>query len=182
MFVDGPFWQEQRRFTMRHLRDLGFGKSTIEDQMMDEIRDLIQDIEETSKSDPMNTVDFTNIFQSSVINILWALVAGQRYQRGDPKLRELLDTTDRFFRGGNVLRSSIPVPIFLLRRFPSLRKFVGFHLECIEAIVKFVEVSQSPALYIQSPVQPAPSYLRKPSKNTNRPRPTRTRMISSTTT
>jgi methyl farnesoate epoxidase/farnesoate epoxidase len=47
--VDGEFWQEQRRFTLRHLRDLGFvGKTSIEDQMMEEISDLISDITEAA--------------------------------------------------------------------------------------------------------------------------------------
>lgn len=76
MFVMGPFWQEQRRFTMRHLRDLGFGKTSIEDQMMGELGDLIKDIEYQSQSDPKRIVNLKGIFQVSVINILWAMIAG----------------------------------------------------------------------------------------------------------
>ncbi|XP_046654690.1 methyl farnesoate epoxidase-like [Daphnia pulicaria] len=44
--------EQHRRFTLRHLRDLGYGKTSIEDQMMDEISDLILDITEAAKSDP----------------------------------------------------------------------------------------------------------------------------------
>lgn len=76
MFVKGHFWQEQRRFTMRHLRDLGFGKTTIEDQMSEELTDLIKDVENCSQSTPNQVVDLKSTFQVSVQNILWALVAG----------------------------------------------------------------------------------------------------------
>jgi hypothetical protein len=78
VFVDGDFWQEQRRFTLRHLRELGFGKTSIEDQMMDEISDLISDITEAAKSDPDHVVDFKAIFTVSVFNILWAIIGGKR--------------------------------------------------------------------------------------------------------
>ncbi len=42
--TDGGLWKEQRRFTIRHLKDMGFGKSSVEIFMVDEIHDLIQDI------------------------------------------------------------------------------------------------------------------------------------------
>jgi len=76
MFVMGQFWQEHRRFTMRHLRDLGFGKTSIEDQMMGEVKDLITDMENSSQSDAQRVVDLKGIFQVSVLNILWAMIAG----------------------------------------------------------------------------------------------------------
>ena len=78
MFVMGQFWQEQRRFTMRHLRDLGFGKTSIEDQMMGEVGDLIKDMEKSSQSDKTRVVDLKGIFQVSVLNILWAIIAGRK--------------------------------------------------------------------------------------------------------
>ena len=36
----GPEWVEQRRFALRQLRDLGFGKSSMEDNILDEIEKL----------------------------------------------------------------------------------------------------------------------------------------------
>ena len=37
LFSDGPYWAEQRRFALRELRDLGFGKSCLEGVVMDEV-------------------------------------------------------------------------------------------------------------------------------------------------
>jgi methyl farnesoate epoxidase/farnesoate epoxidase len=38
----GTEWLEQRRFTMRNLKDLGFGKSTMEDTINDEVEKLVK--------------------------------------------------------------------------------------------------------------------------------------------
>jgi hypothetical protein len=43
-FSDGPFWVEQRRFTLRNLRDFGFGKQSMEGFIMEEIEDTIKEV------------------------------------------------------------------------------------------------------------------------------------------
>jgi methyl farnesoate epoxidase/farnesoate epoxidase len=43
-FSDGPFWVEQRRFTLHHLRDLGFGKSIMEALISEEVEDVIKEL------------------------------------------------------------------------------------------------------------------------------------------
>lgn len=42
--TDGEVWKEQRRFSVRHLKDLGLGKSSLEGVMLDEIGDLVADL------------------------------------------------------------------------------------------------------------------------------------------
>jgi hypothetical protein len=139
--VEGDVWQEQRRFTLRHLRDLGFGKTTIEDQMMGEITDLISEITATAKSNRDHVVDFKSIFSVSVINILWAIVGGKRFQRDDPKFKKLLDNIDKFLQSGNVLQANLPVPAILVRLFPSLPGWLGINTQLFVPIQKFIEVS-----------------------------------------
>ena len=138
--MDGEFWQEQRRFTLRHLRDLGFGKTSIEDQMMEEINDLISEITATAKSDPEHVVDFKAIFSVSVINILWAIVGGKRFQRNDPQFKKLLDNVNQFLQSGNAVQANLPVPAFLIRHFPSLPRRLGINTELFHPIQKFIEV------------------------------------------
>ena len=43
--TDGELWQEQRRFTIKQLKDVGVGKSSLEGIILDEIRDLISDLD-----------------------------------------------------------------------------------------------------------------------------------------
>ena len=125
IFSQGPLWQEQRRFTVRHLRDLGFGKTSIENQMMDEICELIQEMTDTASSNADGMVDFKGLFSVSVLNILWAFVGGKRFNRNDSQLKRLLQYNTQFFQAGNVTRSNIPVPIFILKNFPRLKRIIN---------------------------------------------------------
>lgn len=51
-FTEGPFWLEQRRFTLRHMRDFGFGRrqDKFESHMLEEVSLLI----EMLKDGPIN--------------------------------------------------------------------------------------------------------------------------------
>ncbi len=40
IFSHGPYWRELRRFLLRNLRDFGFGKSSMEDQFLEEVAKL----------------------------------------------------------------------------------------------------------------------------------------------
>lgn len=50
-FIDGPVWKEQRRFTLRHLRDYGFGRrfESLENEIKDEIMNFVNLIKEGPK-------------------------------------------------------------------------------------------------------------------------------------
>ena len=140
IFTDGALWQEQRRFTLRHLRDLGFGKTSIEDQMMDEINDLLSDIKSAAQSDPDHVVDFNDIFTVSIINSLWAILCGKRYQRDDAAFKHLLSLIVQFLRGGSPVGGGVPIPAFLIRLFPSLPKLFGADTELFVPIQAFIRV------------------------------------------
>ena len=138
--MDGEFWTEQRRFTLRHLRDLGFGKTSIEDQMQDEIRDLLSDMRSAAQSDPDHIVDFNGILTVSIINILWAILCGKRYQRDDVEFKKLLNILQIIFRGANVVGANYPIPAFLIRLFPALPKMIGIDTRLFTPIQEFIKV------------------------------------------
>ena len=141
MFIDGDFFREQRRFTLRHLRDLGFGRTSAEDMIHEEIRELIHVISDQSTSDPDRIVDFkSGIFNRSVLNILWALVGGERFSRDDARLTSLMDMVDFFNRNFKPQSANVAVPAFLLRMFPSLRKIIGLRNDIFEPLQNFIRV------------------------------------------
>ena len=76
---------EQRRFSLRTLRDFGFGKRSIEHIIMEEVRELSSQMAKSS-GQPFKTQLF---FNPAVFNVIWSVVAGQRYSYDDPKLNEL---------------------------------------------------------------------------------------------
>ena len=117
-------WQEQRRFALRHLRDLGFGKTSAENLIQEEIQDLIEEIRVEAEASG-GVVDFCERFNLSLLNVLWAVVSGERYKHDDAKLKKLITAVNMIIRRGNPLRAAIPVPKILLAIFPSLTGFLG---------------------------------------------------------
>jgi methyl farnesoate epoxidase / farnesoate epoxidase len=138
---DGPEWQEQRRFALRHLRDLGFGRTSSEGLIREEIEDLMEEIRAHQLAH--GSVDFKGMFNLSLINILWALVGGERFRRDDRRLARLLDIVDNFVRSADFTRANIPLPDFCLRYFPSLtRKLLGLRNDLFTPLQDFIRVNR----------------------------------------
>lgn len=139
---DGPEWQEQRRFALRHLRDFGFGRTSSEGLIQEEIHELMEDIRSKSSNHPNRLVNFKAMFNLSLINILWALVGGERFKRGDARLTHLIDIVEKFIRSGDFTRANISVPKFMLRLFPTFtRRFLGLRNDLFTPLQEFIRVS-----------------------------------------
>jgi len=107
-------WSEQRRFVLKNLRDFGFGKSSMEVIIQEEISDCI-DMLRKDVGRPIKTRGIFNTgewlskirarpadhsFHSSlipgslcfpaVLNSLWRIVSGSRTAQNDPKLQDLM--------------------------------------------------------------------------------------------
>lgn len=104
---DGHKWQEQRRFALHTLRDLGFGKFSIEESIRAELEDLISFIETESElrnnNEQRRAIDPALPLTRSVGNVICALVFGKRLS-GEPEF-------DQF---ANIISSYI-VPFFKKR-------------------------------------------------------------------
>ena len=85
--TEGRKWQEQKRFSLRKLRDFGFGTRSIETIVHDEIAELIERLKKDAEAGkPIST---RNLFNGAVINVLWTLIAGERFKQDDPKVKEI---------------------------------------------------------------------------------------------
>ena len=73
--TEGENWSKQRRFGLKALRDLGFGRRIIEEIINNEIDEM------TSKLGSHTGEDYFlgSEFNIPVINVLWQLVAGYRF-------------------------------------------------------------------------------------------------------
>lgn len=121
MFTEGEFWKDQRRFALRQLRDIGFGKQTsMEIKIHEELRELMEDIQ-SNMGDGCQTVLFMeNFFNLSFLNILWTFLAGVRYERDNPNFKRLLDAVNKLFKSGSLgggISSAFPI---LKKLFPKL--------------------------------------------------------------
>ena len=76
IFNDGEGWKSQRRYTLKTLKDFGFGKKSLEgvlieeaDRMGDYFRDQFTNGEPTL---------VLNLFNVAILNSLWQIVANHR--------------------------------------------------------------------------------------------------------
>ncbi|CAG2110465.1 unnamed protein product, partial [Medioppia subpectinata] len=91
----GQEWRDHRRFALQTLRDLGFGKGSMEDRIGDEISYLIKLIDETNGQG----FNFHKLLVPSMSNNISHLVFGHRMDFNDPKriiFDDLLDTAGPF--------------------------------------------------------------------------------------
>ena len=86
-------WKEVRRFTLKTLRDLGFGKSASEEAILEESKLLIENIEENLNGANTGVVDIEKQLTCASLNVIWNLVAGYRFQYNDAKMKEMARVT-----------------------------------------------------------------------------------------
>ena len=72
IFTNGQYWKELRRFMLRNLRDFGFGKSSMEEIIHDEVTKLCQLLEKIGKE----PLDLSGTFNVSIVNSLWSIIVG----------------------------------------------------------------------------------------------------------
>ncbi|XP_063241155.1 methyl farnesoate epoxidase-like [Bacillus rossius redtenbacheri] len=114
VFSDGPFWTEQRRFALRHLRDFGFGKTSMDNIMHEEVDELSK-VLLTSEIHPVS-----RMFNQAIVNLLWTIVAGRRFSYEDSQFQEILGYVYKSFRSdvpGGVLVNVFPFLRFVIPRW-----------------------------------------------------------------
>ena len=82
MLSDGEVWEHQRRFTYKTLKSLGLGKSAMEEAVVFEAEQLAEDFEKYDTKGDDVLID--GQFNIPVVNVLWSVVAGMRYDYDDP--------------------------------------------------------------------------------------------------
>lgn len=76
VFSDGHFWDIQRKFSVKILRQLGMGRSIMIQHIEREAAEMVQYFQYRSKNG--NALEMQHAFDVPVLNTLWALVAGHR--------------------------------------------------------------------------------------------------------
>ncbi|XP_054724534.1 cytochrome P450 18a1-like [Uloborus diversus] len=74
-------WRDQRRFALRMLRDLGFGKTKMEEHLKDEILELLERMDQLEGS----PTKMSDILAPSMSNNIASLLFGRRLKYNDPR-------------------------------------------------------------------------------------------------
>ncbi|XP_047738360.1 cytochrome P450 2L1 isoform X3 [Hyalella azteca] len=108
----GPVWTENRRFMLRHLRDLGMGKTALEGSIQQEAEMLVDHLDKTCVGKPA-VMDVC--FNCAVVNVIWQMLASKRYGLND---EVMVRHCTRFEEEMAVVEG----PLFLVDVFPWLAK------------------------------------------------------------
>ncbi|KAK7866788.1 hypothetical protein R5R35_004209 [Gryllus longicercus] len=95
--TDGELWQIQRRFLLRNLRDFGFGKRSMEVIIQEEAQILVRHVETLATEHP-DGVALHEALTLPVLNSLWAIVAGVRYELNDEIFKKYISIQDAQIR------------------------------------------------------------------------------------
>ncbi|XP_047740366.1 cytochrome P450 2L1-like [Hyalella azteca] len=76
----GSVWTENRRFMLRHLRDLGMGKTALEGSIQQEAEMLVDHLDKTCVGKPA-VMDHS--INCAVVNVIWQMLASKRYDVED---------------------------------------------------------------------------------------------------
>ncbi|CAL8129066.1 unnamed protein product [Orchesella dallaii] len=108
IFNNGKPYREIKHFTVKNLKDFGFGKKqNMETAVEDELVDFLHYFQQTTLNDGPRTIKMEHMFTLPVLNILWIMVAGLRFSYDDEKLHRLIKVVEEISKthdiGGNIL-------------------------------------------------------------------------------
>jgi len=89
--ASGDVWLEQRRFGMRTLRDFGFGRASMEEMILEEAQELCDWL----KNQGGAPVELNRRLSLAVVNSLWRILTGERYDHDDKALLDIMDNLER---------------------------------------------------------------------------------------
>nr|QAU20957.1 cytochrome P450 [Locusta migratoria] len=136
--VDGPLWQEQRAFVMRHMRSLGFNGSIMQTLLKEELCTLLDDIS-ASSGGPMQ---LKKLLAPSVLNVLLHFFTGCRFPRGDQQVQTLIQLIEERSRavdmGGGKL-SAMPWLRFIQPESTGYNAIIKFNEMATAYFMKLIE-------------------------------------------
>nr|QGA72961.1 cytochrome P450 3041C2 [Lepeophtheirus salmonis salmonis] len=113
--TSGHVWKEQRRFAVRNLKDFGFGKNTLDAVIQNEARFTIEDIIKESKNNN-GVLRMESTFNVGIINILWQIIAGYRFDKDNEKTKEMMGHLHEVYSEGYSILHYIPAARFFIKR------------------------------------------------------------------
>lgn len=98
----GLFWQEQRRFALKHLRGLGFGKQSLDTAVQGEAKDIVNTLIRKANMDlDKNVLIDDGFFNFAVVNVLWQIIATDKLDPYDVEKQQIVQKICQFNRKGH---------------------------------------------------------------------------------
>ncbi|XP_062602734.1 cytochrome P450 2B4-like isoform X1 [Saccostrea cucullata] len=117
IWSSGLIWRETRSFALITLRKLGFGRRSMESQIMEEVDCLMEKLEKYENE----AIDIQNVLKASTANVICSLLFGKRFDYDDTRFKRLMYLLSKSFSSVTTASS-----VFL---FPSLRNIKIFNID-----------------------------------------------------
>nr|AKH03509.1 cytochrome P450 3075A3 [Paracyclopina nana] len=132
IFSNGHYWKDHRRFLLKNLRDFGFGKTSMEEAIGEEVQKLMVKL----KASEGKPIGLNRTFNISILNALWNILAGEKLELDDPKLLSLLKCLDdlvKTIEGPAGLLSSM-LPFESMAYWPIIKQII--HMDTLQAVIE----------------------------------------------
>ncbi|XP_026327061.1 farnesoate epoxidase-like, partial [Hyposmocoma kahamanoa] len=116
VFTEGPAWSSGRRLMLKFLKNFGYGTNAMETIIAAECKALV----ELRLTDAGQRILVNDMFDITILNILWRLMAGKRYDLNDDRLKNICDWIRRSFNVVDMSGGVINFLPFLRHIFPGL--------------------------------------------------------------
>ncbi|KAA0190605.1 Cytochrome P450 CYP3214A12 [Hyalella azteca] len=110
---NGVHWQHDRRFVLRNLRNLGMGKSFLEEAINTEAMALVKDLKKYGGE----AINYPDSFRTVALNIIWQMVASTRYDLRSSDVETIYRLTKAFQDDFSAI-AFLPLFIPALNRLP----------------------------------------------------------------
>ncbi|XP_065336675.1 methyl farnesoate epoxidase-like, partial [Cloeon dipterum] len=138
-FSEGERWRNQRRFTLRHLRDFGFGRRTMDQYIQEEFNVLVAEVEKLAMENPGQQetgLNLMDLLPAVAINTLWYIIAGVKHDLHDENFHHLTKCVLKFFRLGD---QNSPVNFYrVLQHVPVINRVYQEQRRCADELNNFV--------------------------------------------
>ncbi|CAC5358754.1 CYP2K [Mytilus coruscus] len=134
-FANGDDWKGMRRLSLQAMRDFGIGKSSLEENIFEEIQNVADDLEKINGAQITN---FKKMMIKANCNVIHSLIFGYRYKHDNEFLQKLIKTMDNIFSGPGPLSASGIFPVlnlvmkdnFKVRKegLSTLKKYIEKHI------------------------------------------------------
>ncbi|XP_068248867.1 cytochrome P450 2L1-like isoform X1 [Palaemon carinicauda] len=117
---NGFVWAKNRRFALRHLKDLGMGKTYLGDAIQEEAHALVQSFRKCT--DEPQIVPWS--LNAAILNVIWQMISGKRYEidgeeviKFNKMISDMVRALDGPVRWLDMFEWTVPIiPVSLKRR------------------------------------------------------------------
>ncbi|CAG7727850.1 unnamed protein product, partial [Allacma fusca] len=133
IFLEKQGWAEWRKFTIKTLKEVGFGQLALESRIIDEVQDFRSFLRKNLNK-PLYLQESIEI---AALNSLWVILTGEKYDLEDPEKKEILKTITDGVSDQSIMGIVVFLP-WLGKLFPEM---TGWNkaLKCLDGPVQMVK-------------------------------------------